>query len=55
MIVFVTTGGDTEVAKQILDCGTEGPWAITPELARKGIGQRLYALDEKAMARDSEQ
>ena len=53
LMAFITTGGDTEVAKQILVNGTEPPYAITRQVARDGVGQRLYSLDENTMARDS--
>lgn len=37
---FVLTGGDTEVMRQAWQNSTEGPYLITPELARKAIGKR---------------
>jgi hypothetical protein len=37
---YVVTGGDTEVAKQVWQDTLQGPYVITPELARKSIGQR---------------
>jgi hypothetical protein len=37
---FVLTGGDTEVMRQTWRDTTEGPYLITPEVARKSIGKR---------------
>jgi hypothetical protein len=37
---FVLTGGDTEVTQQMWRYSTEGPYLITPEVARKAIGKR---------------
>lgn len=37
---YVVTGGDEEVMRQIWRDTTEGPYLITPEVARKGIGER---------------
>jgi hypothetical protein len=37
---FVLTGGDTEVMQQAWRDTTEGPYLITPEVARKAIGKR---------------
>jgi hypothetical protein len=37
---YVVTGGNTELTRQIWQDTTEGPYLITPELARKSIGQR---------------
>src|SRR4030095_4644152 len=39
---FVLTGGDTEVTQQMWRYSTEGPYLITPEVARKEIGKRQY-------------
>jgi hypothetical protein len=39
---FVLTGGDTEVTQQMWRYSTEGPYLITPEVARKAIGKRPY-------------
>jgi len=39
---FVLTGGDTEVMQQTWRDTTEGPYLITPEVARKAIGKRPY-------------
>jgi hypothetical protein len=37
---FVLTGGDTEVMQQTWRDTTEGPYLITPEVARNAIGRR---------------
>ena len=37
---FVLTGGDTEIMHQAWRDTTEGPYLITPEVARKAIGRR---------------
>jgi len=51
-LAFVTSGGDTEVAGQILRNGTEGPYLITPSLARTGIGSRPELEARSAVARE---
>jgi hypothetical protein len=40
LLSFIVTGGDTEVTKQVWRDTSEGPYVITPELARKSVGQR---------------
>jgi len=37
---FVLSGGDTEVTRQAWENATEGPYVVTPEVARTAIGQR---------------
>jgi hypothetical protein len=37
---FLVTGGDMEVTRQVWQGTTEGPYLITPELAKKSIGER---------------
>jgi hypothetical protein len=37
---FVLTGGDTEIMQQAWRDSTEGPYLITPEVARRAIGRR---------------
>jgi hypothetical protein len=37
---FVLTGGDTEVTRQVWRDTLQGPYVITPDLARKAIGER---------------
>ena len=42
---YVASGGNADLTKQIWRDTSEGPYIITPELARKSIGQRPL-LDE---------
>ena len=44
---FVMTGGDTEVARQVWQGTTEGPYFITPDLAKKSIGERPLLADKQ--------
>jgi hypothetical protein len=44
---FVVTGGDTEVTGQVWQDTAQGPYAITPEVARTGIGYRPEILAVK--------
>lgn len=37
---FVVTGGNLQLTEQIWQDSLQGPYLITPELARKSIGQR---------------
>ena len=37
---YVLTGGDTELTRQMWQDTTAGPYLITPDLARKSIGER---------------
>jgi len=37
---FILTGGNTELTMQIWRDVTEGPYIVTPALARKAIGER---------------
>jgi hypothetical protein len=37
---FVVTGGDRELSRQIWNDTLRGPYVITPDLARKAIGER---------------
>ncbi len=43
---YIVTGGNTELTQQIWRDTQQGPYIITPELARMGIGQRPL-LEEK--------
>jgi hypothetical protein len=45
-VSFLLTGGDTEVAQQMWRYSTAEPYLITPDLARKAIGERPL-LQEK--------
>ena len=40
VLSFVVTGGDTEVAKQVWRDTSQGPYLVTPDLARMSVGQR---------------
>ena len=44
---YVVTGGNAELTRQIWRDTTEGPYLITPEVARMGIGQRPELTDNK--------
>ena len=48
---FVLTGGDTEIMRQAWRDSTDGPYLITPEVARKAIGTRpiLSETEEPGM------
>ena len=43
---FLVTGGDMEVAGQVWRDTSAGPYYITPELAKKAVGERPL-LEEK--------
>ena len=42
---YVLTGGNAELTKQIWQDTSEGPYLITPSLARTSIGQRPELLE----------
>jgi hypothetical protein len=42
---YVVTGGNAELTQQIWQDTTEGPYLITPELARNSIGRRPELQD----------
>jgi hypothetical protein len=44
---YVVTGGNAELTQQIWRDTTQGPYLITPEVARMGIGQRPELTDNK--------
>ena len=44
---FVVTGGNAELTKQIWQDTSQGPYVITPELARTGVGQRPELAEKK--------
>jgi len=50
LMSLIFTGGDTEVAQQIWQNSTEGPYLITPELAEKAIGERPELQERYAPA-----
>ena len=37
---YLVTGGNADLTKQIWQDTSEGPYIVTPELARTSIGQR---------------
>lgn len=45
-VSYVVTGGNSELTQQIWRDTFEGPYVITPEVARMGVGQRPQ-LEEK--------
>jgi hypothetical protein len=42
---YVVTGGNADLTRQIWRDTTEGPYVITPEVARMGVGQRPELVD----------
>jgi uncharacterized membrane protein YidH (DUF202 family) len=44
---YVVTGGNAELTRQIWRDTTEGPYIITPEVARMGVGERPELLEQK--------
>lgn len=40
LLSFIVTGGDTEVTKQVWRDTSQGPYLVTPELARMSVGRR---------------
>ena len=44
---FIVTGGNADLTKQIWQDTTQGPYLVTPELARKSIGERPELLEKK--------
>lgn len=44
---YVVTGGNADLTRQIWRDTTEGPYVITPEVARMGVGQRPELLEQK--------
>ena len=44
---FIVTGGNAALTKQIWRDTTEGPYLITPQLARKAIGDRPELREPK--------
>jgi hypothetical protein len=44
---FVVTGGNADLTKQIWQDTTEGPYAITPDVARMAVGQRPELAEKK--------
>jgi hypothetical protein len=46
-VSWVVTGGNTELTQQIWRDTSEGPYAITPEVARMAVGQRPELAEKK--------
>jgi hypothetical protein len=44
---FLLTGGNLDLTKQIWQDTTQGPYVITPELAKIGIGDRPELAEKK--------
>lgn len=44
---FVLTGGNADLTRQIWRDTTEGPYLITPQQARKAIGERPELMEPK--------
>ena len=44
---FVVTGGDTEVASQVWRDTSSGPYYISPDLAKKSVGDRPLLSEKK--------
>lgn len=44
---YVVTGGNTELTSQIWRDTSQGPYVITPEVARAAVGQRPELLEKK--------
>lgn len=40
LLSFIVTGGNTDLTQQIWRDTFEGPYVVTPELARMSVGQR---------------
>jgi hypothetical protein len=45
---FVLTGGNADLTRQIWSDVTEGPWYVSPALARRAIGERPELEKKKA-------
>jgi hypothetical protein len=43
---YVVTGGNSDLTKQIWQDTTSGPYVISPEVARKAIGERPELLEK---------
>ena len=44
---YVVTGGNADLTKQIWRDTSEGPYMITPDVARMGVGQRPELAEKK--------
>lgn len=45
---FILTGGNADLTRQIWSDVTEGPWYISPALARRAVGERPELEKRKA-------
>jgi hypothetical protein len=46
-LALVLSGGDTELTRQMWRDTTEGPYLVTPKVAKKAIGERPELLERK--------
>lgn len=44
---YLVTGGNADLTKQIWQDTTEGPYLITPEVAKKAVGERPELSEKK--------
>ena len=44
---FIVTGGNLALTQQIWQDTTQGPYLITPEVAKKAVGERPELLENK--------
>lgn len=44
---YIVTGGNADLTKQIWQDTTQGPYLITPELAKKAVGERPELSEKK--------
>jgi hypothetical protein len=44
---FIVTGGNADLTKQIWRDTTEGPYVITPDVARMAVGERPELAEKK--------
>jgi hypothetical protein len=53
-ISFIVTGGNADLTKQIWQDTTEGPYLVTPELAKKSIGERPELTHQKTQPMETQ-
>jgi len=44
---YLVTGGNADLTKQIWQDTTQGPYLITPEVAKKAVGERPELSEKK--------
>jgi hypothetical protein len=44
---YIVTGGNADLTKQIWQDTTQGPYLITPEVAKKAVGERPELSEKK--------